>query len=230
MHTGAMDITWTTVLGATLVEFGVRAAWAVLGSVLTMIGFWGLRQRVRALETRDEKKAEAPVTINIGDIAKPQRHDEQSSPSIDHIREGISDLSSQLAGAKQEVEDLTRDLAAARTEMIAKKVGAEDSHRPTTEKSEIDSLRRDFELAPGAGIVAAELIIAQDDLLEAKRVFNIFASASNQRDKVYPYVALSAKFAAEDRLMEANNVMIEVPDESELDNAINWALSKMESK
>ena len=63
-----IDISYQTILGATLAEFAVRALWAGVGGGLTMLGFWGLRRRVRALETK--QSAAVNITINNGEIVR----------------------------------------------------------------------------------------------------------------------------------------------------------------
>ena len=46
------------IIGATLIEVGVRIGWALLGSGFTVLGFWGLRKRIKALENKP------PVIVN----------------------------------------------------------------------------------------------------------------------------------------------------------------------
>ena len=56
------NINWPDlVLGVGLLELGTRFSWAVVGGILAMIGFWGLRRRVGALESRTAP----PVTVNV---------------------------------------------------------------------------------------------------------------------------------------------------------------------
>ena len=54
------DITYQAIVGATVAEAVIRILWAVLGGLLTAIGFWGLRKRIAALE---RKEAQPPVQI-----------------------------------------------------------------------------------------------------------------------------------------------------------------------
>ena len=54
------EFTYQALLGATVAEVVIRGLWALGGSLLTMLGFWGLRRRIRALENRP-----AGQTINV---------------------------------------------------------------------------------------------------------------------------------------------------------------------
>ena len=60
---------WRDVLlGATLIEVGVRIGWALLGSGLTVLGFLGLWPRLKALESRPSPNVTQSVvgpTIHI---------------------------------------------------------------------------------------------------------------------------------------------------------------------
>ena len=56
------NINWPDlVFGGGLLEIGTRVSWAAVGGILAMVGFWGLRRRVGALESR----AAPPVTVNV---------------------------------------------------------------------------------------------------------------------------------------------------------------------
>ena len=56
------NINWPDlVFGVGLLEIGIRVSWAAVGGILAMVGFWGLRRRVGALE----RKAAPPVTVNV---------------------------------------------------------------------------------------------------------------------------------------------------------------------
>ena len=56
------NINWPDlVFGVGLLEIGTRVSWAAVGGILAMVGFWGLRRRVGALESR----AAPPVTVNV---------------------------------------------------------------------------------------------------------------------------------------------------------------------
>lgn len=68
------EVTYHAVVGATVVEVAIRVFWVAAGSLLTMIGFWGLRRRVRALEGRQPASPTAQNVsptftnvVNIGD-------------------------------------------------------------------------------------------------------------------------------------------------------------------
>ena len=59
---GMENINWPDlVFGVGLLELGTRVSWAAVGGILAMVGFWGLRRRVGALESR----AAPPVTVNV---------------------------------------------------------------------------------------------------------------------------------------------------------------------
>ena len=59
---GMENINWPDlVFGVGLLEIGTRVSWAAVGGILAMVGFWGLRRRVGALESR----AAPPVTVNV---------------------------------------------------------------------------------------------------------------------------------------------------------------------
>ena len=89
------------------------------------------------------------------------------------------------------------------------------------------TLWRDFELSPGAGKVAGQIILQQDDLQEAERVLDVFTSAQERRDEAYPYAALAIKFVEKDEMTRAQEVLMDVPDSAQehVDAAIGWALS-----
>ena len=46
------------IIGATLIEVGVRIGWALLGSGFAVLGVWGLRKRIKVLENKP------PVIVN----------------------------------------------------------------------------------------------------------------------------------------------------------------------
>ena len=63
------NINWPDlVFGVGLLEIGTRVSWAAVGGILAMVGFWGLRRRVDALESRAAPPvtvAAPPVTVNV---------------------------------------------------------------------------------------------------------------------------------------------------------------------
>ncbi len=66
MESGLLE----AIVGATIVDFVVRAGFGAAGGLLTVFGFWGLRRRVRALE--DRQTSPAPV-VNVYNQADESR-------------------------------------------------------------------------------------------------------------------------------------------------------------
>ena len=60
------NINWQDlVFGVGLLEIGTRVSWAAVGGILAMVGFWGLRRRVGALERTASPPVTVPVTVNV---------------------------------------------------------------------------------------------------------------------------------------------------------------------
>ena len=98
--TGWLDIFRTDVLlGATFVEFVVRAAWAAFGSGLALLGSWGLRRRVKALETKPDTVGPT-VNVNIG-------NEVQRAPQPEIIDHGPQVTSSAAYPSQTTTEDST---------------------------------------------------------------------------------------------------------------------------
>ena len=81
-HVQMEPVPWTDVLlGATL-EIGVRIVCFVLGGGLTVLGFWGLRRRVKVLEAGASSASGPTVNVNVGTTG--QETPPPAPPIIDH--------------------------------------------------------------------------------------------------------------------------------------------------
>ena len=139
------------------------------------------------------------------------------------------------------MEDVERLLVAARVQTIV--VQLHDGSQRTSELGESfkgeaivhkrrSTLEDDFKAAPGAGKIAAHLILQEDDVSEAERILNIFESQPERIDEAYPYVAFATKLAEQDEMMQAHDALSRLPDSAQwqVGKAIEWALSVLGGK
>ncbi len=59
------EFTYQAILGATFTEVFIRVGWFLSGSLLTMVGFWGLRKRIAALEAKNSVSPSIQQVLNI---------------------------------------------------------------------------------------------------------------------------------------------------------------------
>ena len=155
------------------------------------------------------------------------------------------------AGAKEAVrrqevsdrrmENLERLLVAARVQTIV--IQLHDGSQKTSELGESfrgeaivhkrrSTLEDDFKAAPGAGKIAARLILQEDDVSKAECILNIFESQPERIDEAYPYVAFATKLAEQDEMTQAHDALSRLPESAQwqVDEAIEWALSELRGK
>ena len=91
------------------------------------------------------------------------------------------------------------------------------------------TLEEDFKVAPGAGKIAAHLILQEDDVSEAERILNIFESQPERIDEAYPYVAFGTKLAEQDEMTQAHDALSRLPESArwQVDEAMEWVLSEL---
>ncbi len=77
---------WTgALLGATLIEFGIRVLWAIGGCIVTALGLWGLRVRISALENKPQSPSLVVQQIVHGGQQSVGLERHISSTTIDQI-------------------------------------------------------------------------------------------------------------------------------------------------
>ena len=106
------DITYQTLVGATVTEFVIRVLWAVGASLLTMFGFWELRRRIKALEN-DRSQPAISQTFNFthdatsgSDDAAKQLREGMESETLSSLRQTIRRLPQEPFGDGNTFADL----------------------------------------------------------------------------------------------------------------------------
>ena len=157
---------------------------------------------------------------------------------IKALEDGAKKMCRDNKESDRRMENLERLLVAARAQTIV--VQLHDGSQKTSELGESfrgeafvhkrrSTKEDDLKAAPGAGKIAARLILQEDDVSEAERILNIFESQPARIDEAYPYVAFATKLAEQDEMMQAHDALSRLPDsaQGQVDEAIEWALSEL---
>ena len=81
---------------------------------------------------------------------------------------------------------------------------------PRAHETSIPNDEEAFRLNPGAGRIAARLILKQQGLDHAFRIFDLFKSEPHKSDEAAPYAALACVLLTHDRHIEASDLLLEV--------------------
>ena len=81
------ELTYQAVVGATVLEMVILVFWGAAGSLLTMIGFWGLLRRVKALESKPG--ASPMMTVNNPGVTVSQTFNQGELFDADAVAQGL---------------------------------------------------------------------------------------------------------------------------------------------
>ena len=114
-----------------------------------------------------------------------------------------------LLGWKERTRQRMRDRQMNRMEGLIRDLQEALRVRAETDRSSDEAI---FERLPGEGATGARLILKASSSDDAERILDQFEAAPNKTKIAYPYVALASRLIAENRSMEATNVLLQMPE------------------